>query len=258
MKDPHIIFIDFDGTLISDSYNIPQENIDAINAVRKLGHKVFLNTGRSYANCPDELLRHSDSFDGLICGNGSFIRYNGEVIRNVHLPFDLFLSLFRYFFERQDRACVFQSSELILKTGRNADAFCPEGEIIHSVSEIEQNYSDAKINVFCAEGQLDDDFYELFGEYIEVYQCKTYADCVTKGYSKALGVKKIIELLSFNPEKTVALGDSQNDLPMFSVCGTSVAMGNAPESVKAAADTVSTTSRECGVAVALKRLFINN
>ncbi len=258
MKDPHIIFIDFDGTLISDSYNIPKENIEAINAVRRLGHKVFLNTGRSYANCPEELLRHSDSFDGLICGNGSYIRYNGEVIRNVHLPFDLFLSIFKYFFERQDRACVFQSSELILKTGRNADAFCPEGKIIHSVSEITENYSDAKINVFCAEGHLDDDFYEFFGDFIQVYQCKTYADCVTKGYSKALGVQKIIELLSFPSENTVAVGDSENDLPMFSCCGTSVAMGNAPESVKAAADFISTASRECGVAAALYHLFINN
>lgn len=256
MKAPHIIFIDFDGTLISDSYFIPQENIDAIIAVRKLGHKVFLNTGRSFANCPRELLNISDCFDGFICGNGSYILYEGNEIRNVHLPFDLFFSLFGYFFERREKACVFQSNKEIIKTGYNADKFCPEGITIRSPEEIKENYSDAKINVFCAEGHLEPDFYDLFGDRIQVYQCKTYADCVIKGYSKALGVKKIIEMLGFPIENTVAIGDSENDLPMFKCCGTSVAMGNSPEKVRLLADHVTASSADCGVAKALKELFM--
>lgn len=256
MKDPHIIFIDFDGTLISDSYYIPPENIEAIVAVRKLGHKVFLNTGRSFANCPEELLKYSDCFDGLICGNGSFILYEGNVIRNVHLPFELFYSIFVYFFEHPEKACVFQSSKEIIKTGYNADKFCPEGKIIHSLDEIKENYSDIKINVFCAEGHLDPDFYDLFGDKIQVYQCKTYADCVTKGFSKAVGVNKIIEMLEIPIENTVAIGDSENDLPMFSCCGTSVAMGNSPEKVRSLADHVTVSSADCGVAKALLKLFM--
>ncbi|MBQ3150794.1 MAG: HAD family phosphatase [Clostridia bacterium] len=256
MTDSHLIFVDFDGTLISDSYYIPSENIEAIQAVRKKGHKVFLNTGRSYANCPPELLSISDCFDGMICGNGSFILYKNKVIRNVHLPFDLFLDLFRYFFNRPEKCCVFQSCDTILKTGLNADRFCPEGVNIYSIDEITQNYKDVKINVFCAEGNLDPDFYAEFGDKIQVYQCSTYADCVTKGFSKAVGIQKVLELLNHPAEKTVAVGDSENDIPMFDCCGISVAMDNAPDSVRQSADIVSSSSADCGVAKALTRLFL--
>ena len=41
------VFLDIDGTLISDSFRIPQENLDAIAAARAKGHMVFINTGRS-------------------------------------------------------------------------------------------------------------------------------------------------------------------------------------------------------------------
>lgn len=256
MKDPHIIFIDFDGTLISNSFEIPTENIEAISSVRKKGHKVFLNTGRSYANCPPELLKYSDCFDGFICGNGSFILYNGEIVQNVYLPFDLFFSVFKYFFERQETCCVFQSSDVIFKTGRNADKFCKEGILITDIDEITEKFSDIKINVFCAEGQMKSDFYDMFSDKLQVYQCRTYADCVTKGYSKAVGVKKMVEILSIPIENTVAIGDSENDLPMFECCGTAVAMGNAPDAVKEKADYVSARNNEFGVAKALRHLFM--
>lgn len=59
------LFIDIDGTLTGDSHIIPRRNIDAINAVRAMGHKVFINTGRSRGNIPPEVLGQVE-FDGVL------------------------------------------------------------------------------------------------------------------------------------------------------------------------------------------------
>ena len=44
------VFLDIDGTLLSDSFIIPPENLRAIKAAQEKGHLVFINTGRSWGN----------------------------------------------------------------------------------------------------------------------------------------------------------------------------------------------------------------
>jgi phosphoglycolate phosphatase (TIGR01487 family) len=56
--------------------------------------------------------------------------------------------------------------------------------------------------------------------------------------SKGQGLEAIATQLEFALGDTVAIGDSRNDVSMFEVAGTSIAVGNAPESVRAAADYV--------------------
>ena len=58
----------------------------------------------------------------------------------------------------------------------------------------------------------------------------------------------------FRSEDAVAFGDGENDIPMLRVCGTGVAMGNASQTVKDAADYVTTDVRDHGVVHALRHL----
>jgi len=51
------------------------------------------------------------------------------------------------------------------------------------------------------------------------------------------------------------IGDMPNDLPMFARAGLSIAMGQAPEAVKAAADVVTASNEEDGVAAAIDRVL---
>ena len=51
----------------------------------------------------------------------------------------------------------------------------------------------------------------------------------------------------------VAFGDAQNDIPMLRAAGTGVAMGNATEAVKAAADEVTHSNNEDGIATWLEK-----
>lgn len=53
----------------------------------------------------------------------------------------------------------------------------------------------------------------------------------------------------------VAFGDSFNDLDMLQYAGLGVAMGNAPEAIKAAANRVTANNNEDGIALVLNEVF---
>ena len=63
--EKYAVFLDIDGTLISNSFEIPERNKKAIAAAREKGHMVFINTGRSYCNIPPQLHEQFD-VDGII------------------------------------------------------------------------------------------------------------------------------------------------------------------------------------------------
>ncbi|MEE8466369.1 MAG: HAD family hydrolase [Dehalococcoidia bacterium] len=76
-------------------------------------------------------------------------------------------------------------------------------------------------------------------------------DFTLAGVDKATGVSRVGKTLGVDPANMVAMGDSYNDLPMLKACGFAVAMGNAPEEVKAVADFVAPTVEEDGLAIAI-------
>ncbi|MBM7052732.1 HAD family hydrolase [Streptomyces durocortorensis] len=75
------------------------------------------------------------------------------------------------------------------------------------------------------------------------------------GVDKGTGLAAAAELLGIGAGRTVAFGDMPNDLPMFAGSGHRVAMGNAHPELRAAADEVTLSNAEDGVAVVLERLF---
>jgi hydroxymethylpyrimidine pyrophosphatase-like HAD family hydrolase len=75
------------------------------------------------------------------------------------------------------------------------------------------------------------------------------------GVTKATGLALAAERLGLTPERTMAFGDMPNDLPMFAWAGHGVAMANAHAELRAAADEVTLSNEEDGVAVILERHF---
>ena len=60
----YAVFFDIDGTLLGSSDAALYENIRTVNAVRAMGHKVFVATGRAMSFIPDFIKNGSD-FDGM-------------------------------------------------------------------------------------------------------------------------------------------------------------------------------------------------
>jgi 5-amino-6-(5-phospho-D-ribitylamino)uracil phosphatase len=73
------------------------------------------------------------------------------------------------------------------------------------------------------------------------------------GCSKASGVKMLADHLKIPMEQVMALGDNHNDFEMLAAAGWGVAMGQAPERVKAIANAVTASNQDDGVAVAIER-----
>ena len=74
---------------------------------------------------------------------------------------------------------------------------------------------------------------------------------------KGTALKALCELLRIPLENTMALGDSGNDESMLKAAGLGVAMGNAPDFIKAVADTVTERSENDGAAIAIERYALN-
>lgn len=82
-----------------------------------------------------------------------------------------------------------------------------------------------------------------------------FLELVDKRCSKGLAIEQLIRHLGIPREETIAIGDGYNDIPMLEFAGLGIAMGNACDAVKAAADTVTDTNDNDGVAKALIRYF---
>ena len=61
------LFFDIDGTILSEeTKEIPKSAIEALLEVKKKGHLLFINTGRTMCSIPAELKQFA--FDGYLCG----------------------------------------------------------------------------------------------------------------------------------------------------------------------------------------------
>ncbi|MBQ4626110.1 MAG: HAD family phosphatase [Clostridia bacterium] len=248
-------FLDIDGTLIVDSFMVPEENLAAIAQAREKGHLVFINTGRSWGNIPQKLIDQLE-VDGYVCGNGAMVTIGGAEYRREKLPHDLIIKLADYFLSCTDYWCVFEGyyGNYIISNGRREpNSFQKE---IHSVKDVEDFCENDEIQLFAMGPVPEEDFVSMFSKELDFFPINTYADCVKKGLNKANGIEKVVEITGVKRENTVAMGDSANDLAMLEFAGTGVAMGNAPEEVKERADLVTGSNRECGVASAIRKLIL--
>ena len=74
--------------------------------------------------------------------------------------------------------------------------------------------------------------------------------------TKQHGVERLITMLKLSKDEVIAIGDDHNDVPLMMAAGFKVAMGDAPEQVKALADYVTETLENDGVAVAIEKLIL--
>jgi Cof subfamily protein (haloacid dehalogenase superfamily) len=78
-------------------------------------------------------------------------------------------------------------------------------------------------------------------------------EATAPGVDKGSALHKLCALLGVDPQRVLAIGDSENDIPMLRAAGFGIAMGNAIEGLKAVADWIAPPIDEDGAAVALRR-----
>jgi hypothetical protein len=96
-----------------------------------------------------------------------------------------------------------------------------------------------------------------FGTRATIGQSQTYyLDVTDTAANKGDGIAELARVLGVDLSEVAVMGDMDNDVAMFRRAGLSVAMGQAPDAVKAEADFVSSTNQEDGVAHAIDTFIL--
>lgn len=246
-------FFDVDGTLYSHTLGkIPDSAKKALVALQKRGVLVFLATGR-----------HLAEVDLLDMQN---IPFDGYVVLNGQLAFDQnrrFLAG-RAFSEASASALADLASQKILPISLvEAERFYVNF-IDDAVIEAQKAISTPLPPVgtwkgaplyggvtFLKKGE-EEKIRSLLPKELSLTRWNDFGlDIVETSLGKSAGLQAVGKAYGILPEEMIAFGDSENDLPMLEYAGIGVAMGNAEQEVKEAADYMTADQDADGIAKAL-------
>lgn len=256
------IFIDVDGTLRNSQKEITAATQEALQLASQNHYEPIICTGRprDYAlklceqlqsnyliynsgagiyDCKNQTIMHEDSMSSdsitelynlvqkenvnfILAYDGTNHRYSlGKTTQYKPLsPNDL------------DHILSANDIQQVIINGANFDFMYSLHEQINQISHIKtSNQSKCLIDLSLPHTATD-----------------FYYDVVDVNTSKGNGIKKFCELLRTPLQSCIAIGDDENDISMFQVCGYSVAMGNALPSVKAIANYITLDNDHDGIA----------
>jgi hypothetical protein len=230
-----IIFFDIDGTLQTEDERslIPESTVSAIAKARENGHLAFINTGRTAFNISDRI--KSIGFDGYICGCGTYIEYGGEILLYNALSHEYCRRISEFLIEcraipvYEYRDCLYfdKRAEETDDLRHFKNVFLDKGiPTDRDVSE-----SCFSFDKFVFWKKEDTDYEKLVNvigkDFMVIDRGDGFYECVPNGFTKATGIKIILEKLGISIENAYAIGDSMNDLPMLEAVPNSIAMGGA-------------------------------
>lgn len=219
--------------------------IEAIQKARAAGHLFLLCTGRSKGNTPDWLL-NAEFVDGYVLGCGMHCQLHGEEIYHERVPDEVVLAVAQYYFAN-GRECLFEGEKQLLSINST------RLETIHfaDMEQLRAVLGEQPVTKITIPGKYCAADGEFLSRWFTVYDMGDWSDAVTIGVTKATGMQRVLDFLGARREDCIGVGDGTNDLPMIEFAGLGVAMGNAPDAVKARADVVTATCAEDGLALIL-------
>ena len=195
-------------------------------------------------------------FDGIISGIGSMITINGETVYKSFMSEDLIKRITEYVFAHPEYWALFEGVNDVYSVTNDRYALRDYQIPLENPDDYMKICEGDNIQVVAMGKTVPEDFKELFKDDLTVFQFETYADLVKKGFNKAEGIKKAIEIAGIKRENTVAIGDSNNDFDMIEYAGVGVAMANSQQTILDIADYVTSSNHECGVAKAINELLL--
>ena len=260
-----LIGLDIDGTIMTYDEFVSSEVKSAIAALRERGHHVVLSTGRPLVATLPVLAELGIDTGYAVCSNGSVTaRLDPELPGGFEV----------------DHAVMFPAEPAVAALGK----FIPESLIAleqigigyyiseefhsrklhgaHTITALPQmrqmetarvvvaraQHASREFSDYVAQLGLRDTYYTVADEH--------WMDLAPQGITKAYGMERLRALLEVAPERTVAVGDSENDIEMLEWAHLGVAMGHAEASVIAAADSITLPIIDDGLAPVLEALLI--
>lgn len=268
-----LLVVDIDGTIAGNSNDIREPVKQAIAAVRSRGVKVAVATGRMYRSA---LRFHRDlgSTLPLICYQGAWIQdpATDKILRHLPLSKQTAWQLLDYFEEPDLRSLL--SINFYINDRLYVPKITDATKVYAARSGIEINEIDLRLNLpgdptkvlaLCQSPEVLDG---LLGSMRQRYtpaelyltrSVATFFEATHPLANKGEAVRYLAEeILGLQSENVMAIGDNFNDVEMISYAGVGVAMGNAPEGVKAFANWIAPDVEEDGAAAAIEEFILGN
>lgn len=275
------IVLDLDGTTLNERNTVNETLEQYIGELRESGKLIFIATGRTLEEVRD-VLPAGMGADGMVTANGMSVFIGKEQIVEHALPTELVEKLVakagaeEIFYEvhpnEGTRMALLKDKDYMVKQGLiPKPETVDENEWLSRQDAVEDKIrwseqldikSVAKIYFFSNEMNTIRKWKAELGK-IKQYNAFTTAssthhnvEVTVEGITKATGVQLLLKHFQLAPEEILAVGDGENDLPLFKLAGHCVAMKNATDLVKEQADEVTEYSyREDGLYRFLKGMF---
>ncbi|MGE7758457.1 HAD family hydrolase [Peribacillus sp. NPDC097895] len=275
------IVLDLDGTTLNEMNTVNETLEQYIGELRERGKLVFIATGRTLEEVRD-VLPSGMEVDGMVTANGMSAFIGKKQIVEHALPPELVEQLVAKAGAEEMYYEVHPNDGLRIALLKDKDYMAKQG-MVPKPETVEENEwlsrqdamedkikwaeqlninSVAKIYFFSNEmntiGKWKEDLEEIKQNIAFTTASSTHhnVEVTVEGVSKATGVQILLKHFQLEPENILAIGDGENDLPLFKLAGRCIAMKNATDLVKEQADEVTEYSyREDGLYRFLRKKF---
>lgn len=261
--EKHLIFMDIDGTLVSQDQQISPRTRTVVTELQQEGHQFYVATGRKYSSAI-EVAQNLNDHTQVIASNGSVYsihetlhkqRLSEDAIRFIYQTVtDYHLSLFFFgehtvfytqqlpsYLKKNDRSRIGSSEEDFLFIDSLETLMSVSQRIINGIAIAEDPDAEAALGLVrkkLAESQL-----------LSVSSSHpNNLELIPLGVSKATAIQAVQKELVIPQKNVISFGDGLNDLEMLKFSGTGVAMGNAVDELKRHANFITNTNVEDGIA----------
>ena len=271
MSPYKLLVLDIDGTLLDKNGVISAEDKEALARVCALGLPVSLSTGRVVTAC-SELIRQL-SLDSY------HIFFDGALVVNPSRGKEIYV-------QPIDKMLVKQSSEFAHKNGINLEFYSVDRYFVEretwasdirrdfystppTVVDISQLWRKERIikGVLTLRSPEERDRAELlylqFKDILGFSLTKTpaypevdFINVLAPGVSKGKALDTLAAFLGISLAEVMAVGDGPNDISLLTSAGLSIAMGGAPDELKAVADYVTLDVDHNGLAEAINKFLL--
>lgn len=265
-----LIVSDVDGTLLNSEKHVSEGTREKILSLIEAGHVFAIATGRMHA--AGRMVTQELDYDGfLISCNGAVVKHlkTGETLHAVPLPTKAALEIIHlcqethaYFHLYTPDVIYAESNMSFAKRYAEGMASLPESlrfevRFVADAAEIAADRPIHKIGLWHDDPEVMRRIEAHIREMGSLETCKSYEtsfDVMASGVTKASGIEAIRMHYNLAVQDIIAFGDNENDLDMIRYAGHGVAMANATEVLRTAADYVTLSNDEDGIVHALERM----
>jgi len=263
------VFLDMDGTLLKSDHTVSEPTKEMIRHLTGQGIPVILVSARPLnAILPTFRAIGIPAHYPLVSLNGSYIVEQEQPVLDVRIDLAVtravseqvrpFKATIAYYLQREWFAEVKDAWTDHEQRIMDVDVeVAPLPELVSDWSR--RGVAPNKMMVMSEAANIDQIQQHLRSVYngtLNIYPSKpTYLEVMDPRGSKSNAVRWIIERMKIDRSEVIAMGDNYNDKEMIAFAGMGVAMGNAPDEIKAVAGYVTDTNNNDGVRKALEKFF---